>query len=186
MKPLLVSLYLMIFEQISGFNAIIFYTNDIFIASGRNVDSHLATIIVGIIQVLATIVSTVLVDKAGRRILLLFSEIVMAVALFAFSGFFYIQKYSSTATVYISWLPILSLCVFVIAFAIGIGPLSWTIMSEILPPNAKGNTKISDLGDILTLYCFYRIQLCYCYIRGMAFGFCGNQMLWKYVRNNWH
>lgn len=139
MKPLLVSLYLMVFEQISGFNAVIFYTNDIFIGSGSNVDSHLSTIIVGIIQVLATIVSSVLVDKAGRRILLLFSEIVMAVALFAFSGFFYIQKYSSTAIVYISWLPILSLCVFVIAFAIGIGPLSWTIMSEILPPNAKGN-----------------------------------------------
>ena len=122
----------MVFEQISGFNAIIFYTVDIFRASGSEINANLSTIIVGVVQVAATVVSGWLVDRAGRRVLLIFSEVVMAVALFVLGTFYYfdnvVYKDGSKAMEGWSWLPLTCLIVFIIAFAQGIGPLSWTMM----------------------------------------------------------
>ena len=142
LRPIAVCMSLMIFEQISGFNAIIFYTGGIFDAAGTAMDADVASIIVGVVQVIATIISTVLVDRAGRRILLLFPQIVMAVSLLALGIFFLLkgetEEENSVVIPYLKWLPLTSMLVFIIAFSIGIGPLSWTMMGEILPPNVKG------------------------------------------------
>ena len=124
----------MVFEQISGFNAIIFYTVDIFRASGKEVDANLSTIIVGAVQVAATVISGWLVDRAGRRVLLIFSEVVMAAALFVLGTFYYFDKVVYTEGSKVmemwSWVPLTCLLVFIIAFAQGIGPLSWTMMYD--------------------------------------------------------
>ena len=130
---------LMVFSRLSGFNAIIFYTGGIFKAAGSSIDSNLASIVVGIVQVMATIVSSVLVDRAGRRILLLISQLVMAVALIGLGTFFFLKDESAIQiSVYLTWIPLLCVLSFIIAFSIGIGPLSWTLMGEVLPPNVKG------------------------------------------------
>jgi hypothetical protein len=124
----------MILEQASTFNVVIFYCVDIF-----SIDCHLSAIIVGMIQVFATFISTFLVDNAGRRILLLFSEAVMGISFLALGTFFYIKHVNGgTAPVTLGWLPLVSVLLFIVAFSVGIGPLSWTIMAEILNPNVKG------------------------------------------------
>ncbi|CAG7629769.1 unnamed protein product [Allacma fusca] len=159
-QPVLICLSLMVFEQISGFNAIIFYTVDIFKASGSQLDSNLATIIIGIVQVLATVVSCILVDLTGRRILLIFSEVVMAASLFILGAFFYIKtKNKEVSPEGFGWVPITSLIVFIIAFAQGIGPLSWTIMGEILPPNLKG--PCSSVATFLVWFSAFLVTLGY-------------------------
>jgi len=130
----------MVLEQASAFNVVIFYCVEIFQSAGTALDANASSIIVGSIQVVATIGSTFLVDRFGRRILLILSELFMALSFVALGLFFYIQSSQpgNVAPSGLTWLPLVSVAVFIIAFAVGIGPLSWTIMGEILHPNVKG------------------------------------------------
>jgi len=74
---------LMLLQQFSGIKSIIYFILFIFQASGSTMDTNLSTVIVGIVQLLATIGSMFLVDRAGRRLLLLFSGFFMSIALAA-------------------------------------------------------------------------------------------------------
>jgi facilitated trehalose transporter len=65
----------------------------------------------------------------------------MGLSFVALGCFFYIKfSHGGQAPHYLGWLPLVSVIVFIVAFAVGIGPLSWTIMGEILHPNIKGLT----------------------------------------------
>ncbi|CAG0892822.1 unnamed protein product [Cyprideis torosa] len=136
--PLLVSLGLMLNQQFCGINAVLFYTEDIFQSAGSTVKPALATVIVGITMVAATLVGTLLMDLAGRRILLMLSNGFMAVALAGMGIFFYLKSTAPDLTdESFKWLPIASLCLFISAFSIGVGPIPWLITGEIFPPHTK-------------------------------------------------
>ena len=62
-KPFIVSSGLMLFQQLSGINAVMFYSVSIFKDSGSSIDSNLATIILGIVNICATIISNILIDR---------------------------------------------------------------------------------------------------------------------------
>ncbi|KAK2706577.1 hypothetical protein QYM36_016570 [Artemia franciscana] len=137
-KPVLVpfglTLALMWFQQFSGVNAVLFYTVSIFDEAGGSVNRHLATIIVGLVQFLSTILSIILIDKAGRRILLLISAFIMAFAQASLGSFFYIKETrGQEAASAIGWLPLTSLVIFIAAFSIGFNNIPFLIMGEILP-----------------------------------------------------
>lgn len=68
LKPLSISLGLMFFQQLSGINAVIFYTVMIFQEAGSTIDGNLCTIIVGIVNFIATFMATVLIDRLGRKV----------------------------------------------------------------------------------------------------------------------
>ncbi len=139
LKPLLVSLSLMVLEQASAFNVVIFYCVDIFAETGTGLNEYWSSIIVAVVQVIATVLGTFLVDKAGRRPLLIGSEFVMGLSFVALGVFFYLKRINSgVIPVGLSWLPLVSVLVFIIAFSLGIGPLSWTVMGEVLHPDVKG------------------------------------------------
>jgi len=89
------------------------------------------------LQVLATYSSTMLVDKAGRRVLLMFSSTAMA-ACFAILGLcFYLQTHGYDVSS-ISWLPLASVAVFIVVFSMGFGPVPWIMLGELFPNNVKG------------------------------------------------
>lgn len=141
MKPLLVTLSLMVFEQASAFNVVIFYCVDIFAQTGNTwLNEYWSSIIVAIVQVIATIAGTFLVDRAGRRPLLILSELVMGLSFVALGVFFYLKHIDPQHHIPagLGWLPLVSVLMFIIAFSLGIGPLSWTVMGEVLHPDVKG------------------------------------------------
>ncbi|VVC96024.1 unnamed protein product [Leptidea sinapis] len=72
-KAFYISCALVFFQQFSGINAVLFYMTDIFDASGSSIESSIATIIIGAVQVLASCITPFVVDRLGRRILLLIS-----------------------------------------------------------------------------------------------------------------
>lgn len=72
-----------------------------------------------------------LVDKAGRKVLLLISIIVMTLTLIALGIFFYIADNDPPMAKSLGWLPLTSLCVYLVFFAIGYGPVPWLMLSEI-------------------------------------------------------
>ncbi|PSN47389.1 hypothetical protein C0J52_11155 [Blattella germanica] len=136
-KAIIIVFGLMTFQQLSGINAVIFYTGKIFEDPDSFLEPTMATIIVGTVQVLATYSSSLLVDRLGRRILLLASDGGMATCLFLLSVYFYYQE-NGTDISGMSWLPLVSLASYIILFSIGLGPLPWFMMAELVPAEAKG------------------------------------------------
>nr|CAD7579601.1 unnamed protein product [Timema californicum] len=117
-KGLLVSAGLLVFQQLSGVNSATFYTTVIFKDAGSKMAPTQATIIIGTVQVVTTIVSCLVVDRLGRRILLLTSDLVMSLCMFALGAFFYLQHVGHDTSA-LTWLPVTSLSVFFVAYALG-------------------------------------------------------------------
>jgi len=91
LKPLILSLALMFFQQASGVNAVIFYTSQIFASAGFSSNPNIPTMIVGAVLVVATFVSCLVADVAGRRILLLISGTGMTVSIAILGIYFYVS-----------------------------------------------------------------------------------------------
>lgn len=137
-KAMSISLGLMFFQQVSGINAVIFYSAGIFEDANTGISAGLSTILIGVMQVVATFVATIVVDKLGRRILLLASGIVMALSTTAIGVYFFLKDQDEESVVNLGWLPVASLCVFMIMFSIGFGPVPWLMMGELFATDIKG------------------------------------------------
>ncbi|EZA57781.1 hypothetical protein DMN91_003141 [Ooceraea biroi] len=135
-KALLASLGGMLFQQLSGINAVIFYTVTIFEASGSSIPANIASIIVALVQVVMSAVAALIVDRAGRKPLLMFSSGVMSVSLIALGLYFNLQAKGNDVS-QLGWLPLTSLTLFMIAFSVGLGPIPWMLMGELFPAETK-------------------------------------------------
>ena len=135
-KAFRIILGLMTFQQLTGVEAVIFYSVDIFNEAGSSISSSVCSIIVGMLQLISTYIPSVTVDRAGRRILLILSELGMAVSLFALSLHFTMQN-NGAEVLWAGWIPLVALNVYIVAFSVGFGPLPWLIMAELLSTEAK-------------------------------------------------
>ncbi|BFG04665.1 facilitated trehalose transporter Tret1 [Drosophila madeirensis] len=138
LKPLSISLGLMFFQQLSGINAVIFYTVSIFKDAGSTIDGNVCTIIVGVVNFLATFIATLLIDRAGRKILLYVSNIAMIITLFVLGGFFYCKAHGPDVS-HLGWLPLSCFVIYILGFSLGFGPIPWLMMGEILPSKIRGS-----------------------------------------------
>lgn len=68
LKPLSISLGLMLFQQLSGINAVIFYAVDIFKGSGSTIDSNVSSMLIGVVNFAATFIATCVIDRFGRKV----------------------------------------------------------------------------------------------------------------------
>lgn len=137
-KPLLISLGLMFFQQMSGINAYMFYVVQIFKDSGSTIDSNLSSIIVGLVNFFSTFLATVFIDKLGRKVLLFISSGTMTLMLAVLGAFFYFKSIGVEVQEY-GWIPLLSFVTFVLGFSAGFGPIPWLMMGEILPARIRGS-----------------------------------------------
>lgn len=134
--PLAIGIGLAILQQVTGINTVIYYAPTIFLSAGFHSASAsiLATAGVGVVNVLLTIVALRIIDRAGRRALLLTGTAGMAVSLFVFAlGFAY-----GGALPGFRWIAVLSVMAYVGFFAIGLGPIFWLLISEIFPLGVRG------------------------------------------------
>jgi len=128
---LVVGVGLAILQQVTGINTVIYYAPLIMQSAGIPSASGaiLATAGIGAVNVLMTVVSMWLIDRAGRRPLLLTGIAGMAITLgvlgFAFQG----TARSSAST----WLAVISVMAYVASFAISLGPIFWLLIAEIYP-----------------------------------------------------
>ena len=155
-KPLIISIGLMVFQQFCGINAVLFNAAHIFAIAGFS-NGKLVSIAVGLVQFVGTGLACLLMDKAGRRILLWTTALGMCVSLLALGVYFEIYippatdggSASDTVSLLgsishsvpaktISWLSILCIVLFNLIFALAWGPVPWLVMSEIFPLRARG------------------------------------------------
>ncbi|CAG9569585.1 unnamed protein product [Danaus chrysippus] len=135
LKALVVSFGLMIFQQLSGIYPVLFYAEKIFKKFSISLYLPGATIILGFCLVSSTYFSTMFVKKVRRRVLLLVSFSVMFLSL-AGLGVYYHLKASNVISDS-TWVPVLTLCIFVSVYAVGAGPIPWLMLREIFPPHVR-------------------------------------------------
>lgn len=131
-KPMLIGIVLALFSQITGINAVIYYAPEIFKSIGFGAESAFTqTIIIGLVNMLFTLVAIWLIDKAGRRSLLIWGIAGMIACLFATGICFYFHFDNGP------WLLIFILG-YIASFAVSLGPIPWVLMSEIFPTRIRG------------------------------------------------
>ncbi len=132
---LLVAVGLAVFQQFVGINTVIYYAPTIFGYAGFSSASAaiLATSIVGVVNVLATILSLLLVDHIGRRPLLLTGISGMIVTLAAMGVVFLIGPQHA------GWFVLICLLLYILSFAIGMGPVFWLMSAEMFPNRLRAS-----------------------------------------------
>lgn len=192
--PLRVGLGLSILQQVTGINAIIYYSDRIFAAAGfttADARTQATTWAIGAVNVMATFIAIAFIDRIGRRPLLLTGLVGMGMRLIAV-GFAFLQLHtltSSTDTMTAGIVTLVALVVFIISFAFSLGPVTWTVINEIYPGFIRGRavavatamnwgaafivsefflTLVNAIGETATFWMFAV--------------FCGLGMIWVYLK----
>jgi SP family galactose:H+ symporter-like MFS transporter len=136
---LIVGIGLAIFQQITGINTVIYYAPLIIQTAGISSASGaiLATAGIGAVNVLVTILSMWLIDRKGRRPLLLVGIAGMAITL-GLLGLVFHLSHQSTG---MAWLAVISMMAYVGSFAISLGPIFWLLISEIYPLKIRNSAE---------------------------------------------
>lgn len=130
-KALLIGCLLAIFSQFGGINAIMYYGPELFKAAGAaDSQAFLSTVILGFTNLLATFGAIALVDRIGRKTLLIAGVSVQVIALLAVGTLYHLQGNPL--------LLLASIILFLIGFASSTGAVTWVIISEIFPTRVRG------------------------------------------------
>ncbi|MDV0431061.1 sugar porter family MFS transporter [Lactiplantibacillus sp. DA1] len=149
---LVIGVLLALFQQFSGSNAIMYYAPEIFKGAGFGQSgAFMATVSIGVINMVITVVSLGLVDRIGRKKLLGWGSFAMSVCLLVVAICFFTHA-SATVTLTFILLAIAS-------YAISLAPVTWLLISEIFPSRIRGRamsicTVVLWLSDFTLSYTF--------------------------------
>jgi SP family arabinose:H+ symporter-like MFS transporter len=130
-RPLFIAILLMLFSQFSGINAIMYYSTKIFTTAGVGIrDSFTASACIGLVNVVFTFVAIALVDRAGRRPLLLVGLTGQVLALGIVGALFQGGAQGIGLLV--------GIVAFIASFSMALGPIPWILCSEIFPTKVRG------------------------------------------------
>jgi sugar porter (SP) family MFS transporter len=131
----IVGIALAVFQQIVGINTVIYYGPTILKFAGQqNTGALTQSVFIGCTNVFFTIVAILLLDKLGRRFFLLTGTSILTVALIGLGIFFESKSIQHS----VGWLALVCLLVYIMGFAVGLGPVFWLMISEIFPLQMRG------------------------------------------------
>jgi sugar porter (SP) family MFS transporter len=136
-KALFVAVGFTVLQQVTGINTIIYYGPQIFALAGISSDKSaiFATLLVAVVNVLATIIALVLVDRVGRKPLLYWGVGGMTLSLFLLSYSFHNQVTLGSS---LGVVATACLMVYITCFAFSMGPIAWIIVAEVFPLRLRG------------------------------------------------
>jgi SP family arabinose:H+ symporter-like MFS transporter len=128
--PIFLAISIGMFNQLSGINAILYYLNDIFAAAGFNkISSDLQAVAIGAMNLCATLLGMTLIDKLGRKTLLLIGSVGTAICLAGVAAIFFTQQHQNLLV----WL----LVGYIAFFAVSQGAVIWVYISEVFPNSVR-------------------------------------------------
>ncbi|XP_050366008.1 sugar transporter ERD6-like 7 [Argentina anserina] len=151
-RSVIIGVGLMVCQQFGGINGVCFYVSSIFEQAGF--PSSIGTITYAILQVVVTGLGAAVMDKVGRKPLILTSAsgLVLGCVLTAVSFFLKVNDWALGA---VPALAVTGILVYIGSFSIGMGAVPWVVMSEIFPINIKGQA-----GSLSTLVNWFGAWLC--------------------------
>lgn len=139
--PVSVGAALMVAQQTTGINAVIFYASAIFEAGGDSIDASTSSTLLGVVNLLGVFAGMYFVATYKRRQLIVMSTWVLVVSLSILSAFFWAQEMGgtfSTAAKSLSFIPVVALLSYIVGFALGWGPVPWIFLGEGMPSSVRG------------------------------------------------
>jgi sugar porter (SP) family MFS transporter len=136
--PIFLAITIGMFNQLSGINAILYYLNDIFAAAGfSKISGDLQAVAIGAMNLVATLFGMTLIDKLGRKTLLLIGSVGTALCLAGVAEIFFTQTHQN----YLIWL----LVTYIAFFAVSQGAVIWVYIGEVFPNRVR--SKGQSLGS---------------------------------------
>ena len=139
-RPLTIGIGLAVFQQITGINAVIYYSDRIFAAAGFSspqAQTMATTWAIGAVNVVATLIAVAFIDKLGRRPLLLAGLAGMCASLAAV-GLAFFSAGTAAMSPTAGMVTLVALILFIVSFAFSLGPVVWTVINEIFPGRVRG------------------------------------------------
>jgi SP family arabinose:H+ symporter-like MFS transporter len=138
-KVMIIGLMVGVLQQVTGINAVFFYAPVIFEHAGASVDAaFLQAVYVGLVNLAFTVVAILLIDRLGRRPLLMYGTAGIALSMGLLAYGFRGGEVDAT-------LVLIGVLAFVGSFAVSLGPIMWVLLSEIFPNRIRG-VAISFVG----------------------------------------
>jgi SP family arabinose:H+ symporter-like MFS transporter len=130
-RPLVIAVGVAVIAQLSGINAVMYYSTKIFITAGVGVrDAFTATVSIGFVNLVFTLLAVALVDRAGRRPLLLIGLVFQTLSLASVAWL--LDTHAAGVAL------LFAILTFIASFAIGLGPIPWLLGSEVFPAKIRG------------------------------------------------
>lgn len=144
----IVGILLAAFQQFVGINVILYYAPRIFAEMGASSDgSMFQTVIIGIVNFIFVLIAMLLVDRVGRRLLMIVGSVGMAVGMFGVAALAYLDRMGIGALIFI--------LIFVAFYNLSFGPLMWVLASELFPNKVRGQimaiTVVANWGSNLLI-----------------------------------
>ncbi len=129
-KPIVLAFLIAAFNQLSGINAVLYYLNDIFVSAGfSRVSGAGQAVVIGLVNLVATLVAMTLIDRLGRRTLLLIGCAGMVINLIGISLIFRTGHGTNRLLFLVA--------AYIACFALSSGAVIWVYMSEIFPNEVR-------------------------------------------------
>lgn len=135
-KAFLIGIALILMHEFCGVFTMLNYTATIFRESGSTISPQFSAIIVALIQLLGTYVATFLVDRLGRKVLLITSAVGSSICLACLGAYSYANSIGIDVAAY-SWISIASFSGMMFLAAIGLIPLMFVVIAEVMPEKVE-------------------------------------------------
>lgn len=142
-RPFFIALFFMTLQQLCGGNILMMYTGSIMISAGVE-DHNMAVVYVGLVQLVGCIASVLLMDKLGRRLIIVASSSVMGVFTVILGVYYYMQG-EAGAERWPAWVPLAAVLVAVLGYSFGCRTIPWLVSAELF------NTTIRSTANTVCL-----------------------------------
>lgn len=136
-KAFVTSVGLLIFQQFSGINVVLFYGQTLFKEVGANMAPEVCTIIIVAMQFLSSFIAPLIGERLGRKTILVFSAVGMALSDASLGIYSYLRTKAGLNMDAVSFLPLVIMICFIVSYNSGYGPLPWAILGELFPSRVK-------------------------------------------------
>ncbi|CAH2239554.1 facilitated trehalose transporter Tret1-like [Pararge aegeria] len=136
-KALWISLGVFTIQQLCGSAAVVAYAQDIFAVTGSKIEHYKESIILGCVQVATCCLSVVLVDRLGRKPLLILSALGVGLMNGTIGTYFYFYQQNKENVAHLHWLPITAILIYIVCYAVGLSTVPYVIIGELFPTNVK-------------------------------------------------
>jgi len=162
-KPLCIVMSLMCLQQFTGISTLAYYAVNIMESAGSNLDKYTATIIYGLVRLVACFVGSWFVKKFKRRLLFVISSLSVASGFVLLGLSVYLLEGDGEKSAVLDVLPLLSVIIIAIGYQCGLGPIPWSYTAELFPVDLRGvlsgiSQTIANLYIFLVLKTFPAVQ----------------------------
>ena len=173
--PIFLAVSIGLFNQLAGINAILYYSNFIFASAGfSQVSSSLQTVLIGLMNLLATLLGMALIDRLGRKTLLLIGSVGTALCLAGVAAVFFTHSHANALV----WL----LVAYIGFFSVSQGAVIWVYIAEVFPNRvrSKGQSLGSSAHWIMNAIISLIFPILAKYSGGLPFAFFAGMMVLQF------